>query len=102
MVLVSFPFAAGVALSQFCRFPLFHICLALSAVLILLALADALPRKPWFALLFLVLGALRFVWIPGRNRGGKRRSRSLRYPDPPYPLARQPELRTRARTAHGP
>ena len=58
MVLVSFPFAAGVALSQFCHFPLFHICLTLSAVLILLALADALPRKPWFALLFLVLGAL--------------------------------------------
>ena len=45
MVLVSFPFAAGVALSQFCHFPLFHICLALSAVLILLALADALSRE---------------------------------------------------------
>ena len=58
IVLVSFPFAAGVALAQFCSFPLFHISLAASAVLLTLALAGRLNGRGWHGLLFFAIGAL--------------------------------------------
>ena len=52
IVLISFPFAAGVALAQFCPFPLFHPALAAVAVLMLLALAGVLRGWVWYGLLF--------------------------------------------------
>lgn len=58
IVLVSFPFAAGVALAQFCPFPLFHISLAISAILLLLALSGKLRGRIWHGVVFLALGAL--------------------------------------------
>ena len=57
-VLISFPFAAGVALAQFCPFPLFHYSLALTALLLLLMLGGRLSGRLWYALLFAALGAL--------------------------------------------
>lgn len=57
-VLISFPFAAGVALAQFCPFPLFHYSLALTALLLLLMLGGRLSGRLWHALLFAALGAL--------------------------------------------
>ena len=58
IVLVSFPFAAGVALAQFCSFPLFHISLATSAVILTLALAGRLNGRGWYGLLFFAVGVL--------------------------------------------
>ena len=58
VVLISFPFAAGVALAQFCPFPLFHISLAVSAVLILLALGGLLKGRGWFGVMFFAVGML--------------------------------------------
>lgn len=58
IVLVSFPFAAGVALAQFIRFPIFHISLALVALLMLLALGGVLRRRIWYGILFFALGML--------------------------------------------
>ncbi len=58
VVLISFPFAAGVALAQFCPLSLFHLSLAAVAVLMLLALAGALRGRIWYGLLFLAAGAL--------------------------------------------
>lgn len=58
IVLVSFPFAAGVALAQFCPFPLFHISLAISAILLLLALGGKLRGRIWHGVVFFALGAL--------------------------------------------
>ena len=58
IVLISFPFAAGVALAQFCPFPLFHPALAAVAVLMLLALAGVLRGRVWYGLLFFAIGVL--------------------------------------------
>lgn len=58
VVLISFPFAAGVALAQFCPFPLFHISLAFSAILILLALGGVLNGRAWFVAMFFAVGML--------------------------------------------
>ena len=58
IVLISFPFAAGVALAQFCPFPLFHISLAISTLLLLLALGGKLNGRVWYAALFCAIGAL--------------------------------------------
>ena len=58
IVLLSFPFAAGVALAQFCPFPLFHISLAFSALLLLLALSGKLNGCGWYAVLFCAIGVL--------------------------------------------
>ena len=58
VVLISFPFAAGVALAQFCPLSLFHLSLAAVAVLMLLALAGALRGRIWYGLLFLAAGVL--------------------------------------------
>ena len=58
IVLISFPFAAGVALAQFCPFPLFHISLAISALLLLMALGGKLNSRVWYAALFCAIGAL--------------------------------------------
>lgn len=57
IVLISFPFAAGVALAQFC--PPFPIQLSLAAVLALLlaALSGRLSGAGWYALLFASLGS---------------------------------------------
>ena len=57
-VMISFPFAAGVALAQFCPFSLFHYSLALTAVLMLLMLGGRLSGRVWFALLFAAIGLL--------------------------------------------
>ena len=58
IVLISFPFAAGVALAQFCGLPLFHSSLALTSAIIILALGGKLQHRGWFALLFFCLGVL--------------------------------------------
>ena len=58
IVLISFPFAAGVALAQFCPFPLFHISLAISSLLLLLALGGKLNGRVWYAALYCAIGAL--------------------------------------------
>ena len=58
VVLISFPFAAGVALAQFCPLSLFHLSLAAVAVLMLLALAGALRGRIWYGLLFFAAGVL--------------------------------------------
>ena len=58
IVLISFPFAAGVALAQFCPFSLFHYSLAAVAVLMLLALAGVCRGRAWYGLLFFAAGVL--------------------------------------------
>jgi competence protein ComEC len=58
IVLISFPFAAGVALAQFCPLPLFHFALAAVAVLMLLALAGVCRGRAWYGLLFFAAGVL--------------------------------------------
>ncbi len=58
IVLISFPFAAGVALAGFCPSFYLHLSLAAVAVLLLLALAGRLHSKGWYALMFLALGVL--------------------------------------------
>lgn len=89
IVLLSFPFAAGVALAGFCPLPLFHISLAISAILILLALGGVLKGQVWMALLFLAIGALcgaagafgagDSLAAPGMTRGEGITGRALRY-----------------------
>lgn len=58
VVLISFPFAAGVALAQFCPLSLFHNALTAVAVLMLLALAGVLRGRVWYGLLFFAAGVL--------------------------------------------
>lgn len=58
VVLISFPFAAGVALAQFCPFSLFHYALAAVAALMLLALAGVCRGRVWYGVLFFAVGAL--------------------------------------------
>ena len=58
VVLISFPFAAGVALAQFSPLSLFHLSLAAVAALMLLALAGALRGRIWYGLLFFAAGVL--------------------------------------------
>ena len=58
IVLVSLPFAAGVALAQFTAIPLFHFSLALVASLMLLALGEVLRGRALYGVLFLALGML--------------------------------------------
>ena len=58
VVLISFPFAAGVALAQFCPLSLFHLALVAVAVLMLLALAGVLREHVWYGLLFFAAGVL--------------------------------------------
>jgi competence protein ComEC len=57
-VLISFPFAAGVALAQFSGFSLFHISLALVAGLVLPALGGRLNRRFWYGVMFFAVGML--------------------------------------------
>ena len=70
IVLISFPFAAGVALAQFCPFPLFHISLAISALLLLMALGGKLNSRVWYAALFCAIGALCGAAGGGGMTGG--------------------------------
>ena len=58
IVLISFPFAAGVALAQFCPLSFFHFALAAVAALLLLTLGGALHGRVWFGILFFAAGVL--------------------------------------------
>ncbi len=69
IVLLSFPFAAGIVLAQICPFSLFHPALGVVACLALLAGSDVVSGKGWYAVLFFAMGvlcgAVRFPVGPG-------------------------------------
>ena len=58
VVLISFPFAAGVALAQSCPFSLFHFALAAVAAMMLLVLAGVCRGRVWYGVMFFAVGAL--------------------------------------------
>ena len=58
IVLISFPFAAGVALAQFCPFSFFHYALAAVAAMMLLTLGGVLRGRIWYGILFFATGVL--------------------------------------------